>query len=166
MSFRNIVVLTAAVALCGAVSLGATDAPAKPAPSKTEKSSKTTKETKHAKDSKGTTDGDKSSDEAGAGDSFSVIQIGNEVKVVKSSEVAGLREKSNEDFKKALQAFEDAKKAATKAKKKFADNKPVKPSFKTLFTALKSQADATAKRDKEAQRLEAQKKKAKEDASK
>jgi len=100
-----------------------------------------------------------------ANDSFSVIQIGYEAKVVKSSEVGALREKVEKDFKAAVKNFEDAKKAAAKAKKKFTDTKPVKPVIKTIATALKSEADAKARRDKEAVKLEAQKKKAKEEAA-
>jgi hypothetical protein len=35
-----------------------------------------------------------------------VVQIGDNVKVVKTSEVASLREKVNEDFKKGMKTYE------------------------------------------------------------
>lgn len=120
---------------------------------------------------KETSSNDKSSKESPApaakpaNDSFSVVQVGYDVRVVKSSEITALREKTEADFKIALKNFEEAKKAATKAKKKFNDTKPVKPVLKTLASALKSEADAKTRRDKEAVKTEAQKKKAREEAS-
>lgn len=94
-----------------------------------------------------------------SGGTYSVVQIGNEVKVVKDSEVKALRDKVDEDFKKTLAAYEEAKKAAAKTKKKFADPKPTKPVFKSIATALKSIEDANARRDKLVAKLEAEKKK-------
>jgi hypothetical protein len=116
---------------------------------------------------KGSKAAEGSKGEAGSGAAaYSVVQVGDNVKVVKTSEVASLREKVNEDFKKGMKSYEDAKKEAQKQKKKFNDTKPVKPVFKEVATALKTEEAANSLRDKTAAKLDAQKKKAREEKSK
>jgi hypothetical protein len=101
-----------------------------------------------------------------AGESYSVVQVGDSVKVVKSTAVGALRDKANEDFKASLRAYEEAKKAAAKAKKKFTDPKPAKPVFKTVATALRTEDVANALRTKTVQKIESQKKKDREERAK
>ncbi len=162
MIFRNLLVATSITVVFGVSSLGAETGQGKGTGNQAPAADK---ESRKANQSKSSQDSTKTSDDATAGESFSVVQIDNTAKVVKTSEVAALRDKVNEDYKKALRAYEDARKAATKAKKKLGETKPSKPVFKTLYTALKSQDDANAKCDKEVQRIEVKKKKAKEAAS-
>jgi hypothetical protein len=105
--------------------------------------------------------GDKSDSEKSNGDTYSVVQIGDDVKVVKSSEVAGLRKKVDEDFQVTLKTWNDSKVAAAKAKKKFNDSKPVKPNLLVIAQAIKKMEDAEAIRDKKLKEIEAHKKKSK-----
>lgn len=95
------------------------------------------------------------------GDTFSVVRIGDEVKVVKGSEVQGLRKKGDEDFQASTKAWNDAKTAAAKSKKKFNDPKPVKQNLEVVAQAIKKQGDAEAIRDKKLKEIEAHKKKTK-----
>ncbi len=111
-------------------------------------------------------EGENKAEESGekpAGESYSVVQVGDSVKVVKSTEVGALRDKANEEFKASLKAYEEAKKAAAKAKKKFTDSKPTKPVFKTVATALKTEEVANALRTKTVQKIESQKKRDREE---
>jgi hypothetical protein len=97
-------------------------------------------------------------------DTYAVVQIGNDVvKVCKDSELGAVRDKVNEDYKAAVKAYEDGKKAAVKAKKKFSDVKPVKPNVKVIASYIKTEQEANTLRDKTLQKLEGQKKKEKED---
>ncbi len=61
-------------------------------------------------------------------ETYSVVQIGDEAKVVKKSELVGLRKTAAEDYKRAVKDYNTAKKEATKSKDKdkSAPEKPVK----------------------------------------
>ena len=104
---------------------------------------------------------DKSDSEKSNGDTFSVVQIGDDVKVVKGSEIAGLRKKIDEDFQASTKAWNDSKQAAAKAKKKFNESKPVKPTLQVLAQAIKKEEDADKIRDKKLKEIESHKKKGK-----
>ena len=100
-------------------------------------------------------------------ETYSVVQIGDEVKVVKKSELAALKKSAAEDYKRAMKEYKDAKKEAAKNKDKSTDKpaleKPiqqkivVKKTFKNedeakawVETHLRSQKDEpkTGKSDK------------------
>jgi len=63
-------------------------------------------------------------------ETYSVVQIGDEAKVVKKSELASLRKTAAEDYKRAVKDYNTAKKEAAKSKDKDKDKsapeKPVK----------------------------------------
>lgn len=94
-----------------------------------------------------------------ASSAFAVIQIGDEVLVVKDPEIGAARDKAKQDYEADLKAYNDAKQAAQKAKKKLNDTKPVRPTFKIVATALKSEEDARALKKKTDEKIEKQKQK-------
>ncbi len=100
-------------------------------------------------------------------ETYSVIQIGDEMKVIKKSELAALKKSAAEDYKRAMKEYKETKKEAAKNKDKATDKpaleKPVqqkiviKKTFKTEQEAntwmenhLQSQKDEpkTGKTDK------------------
>jgi hypothetical protein len=74
---------------------------------------------------------------------YTVVQIGDEVQVIKKSELTNLRKTTAEEDKKAKKDYDEAKKSAAKSKDKSDLGKPpVKRSVKVLKDSLKSEQDA------------------------
>jgi hypothetical protein len=97
-----------------------------------------------------------------AAESFSVLQVGEKVSVVKSSEVAAFRKKVSDEYDASLKAYNEAKQKAAKAKKKFDSEKPAKPLVKTVASALKTEESARAVQQKTVAQIAERKKKEKE----
>ena len=95
-------------------------------------------------------------------ESFSVLQVGERVSVVKSSEVAAFRKKVSDEYDASLKAYNEAKQKAAKAKKKFEAEKPAKPLVKTVASALKTEESARAVQEKTVAQIAERKKKEKE----
>jgi hypothetical protein len=83
---------------------------------------------------------------AGAGaakEVFAVVKIGDDVKIVKKSEVAGLKKSTADEDKRDQKAYQDAKKEAAKSKDKSAmPKKPAKRSVQVLKSSLKTEQEA------------------------
>lgn len=97
-----------------------------------------------------------------AADSFTVVQVGDKVSVLKQSEVPALRKKVSDEYDASLKAYNEAKQKATKAKKKFDTEKPVKLQVKTVAPALKTEESARAIQEKTLAQIAERKKKEKE----
>ena len=95
-------------------------------------------------------------------DSFTVVQVGDKVSVLKSSEVPGLRKKVSEEHEASVKAYNEAKQKAAKAKKKFETEKPVKPQLRVVAPALKTEESAKAIQEKTVAQIAERKKKEKE----
>ena len=86
---------------------------------------------------------------AAKADLYDVVKIGDDLKVIKKSELVGLKKSTADENKKDLKAYQDAKRSATKSKDKSAmPPKPVKRSVVVLKASLKSDAEAEAWLDK------------------
>ena len=91
-----------------------------------------------------------------ANETYCVIQIGEDIKVVTSSEKTSLTKQADEDLKKALKNYQDAKKdknnhdanTLKKPDKKDYTVKLLKANFKTQDEAQKFADDKIKKRDK------------------
>ena len=98
--------------------------------------------------------------------SFTVVQINDNVKVIKSAERASLQKKINDEYEAQLKSFNEAQKKSAKdtkgAKKGAADPKPTRPVFKVLASALKTEADSNRIRDTNQKRIDDAKKKDKD----
>ena len=85
-------------------------------------------------------------------ESYSVIQIGEDIKVVSSSDKIKLTKQADDDYKKALKNYQDAKKDKNnhdpKPDKKDYTLKVLKASFKTQDDAQKFADDKIKERDK------------------
>ena len=79
---------------------------------------------------------------------YAVVQIGEELSVVKKSDLANLKKSTAEEDKKKMKDYEEAKKAATKNKESFDLPKPVKRSVKILKNSLKSEQAANDWKEK------------------
>lgn len=79
---------------------------------------------------------------------LAVVQIGEEVRIVKKSEVAGLKKELDGKYRAAVKEYVAAQKEARKAKQEFSKAKPVKESLSILAASVKTQEDAEAIRDK------------------
>jgi len=78
-------------------------------------------------------------------EAYSVVKIGDEVKVIKKSDLSGLKKSTADEDKKDLKAYQDAKKEFSKSKDKSAmPKKPVKRSVHVLKSSLKTQQEAEA----------------------
>ena len=91
-------------------------------------------------------------------ETYSVVQIGEEVKVVKKSELTTLRKSIATEDKQAAKAYEEAKKASGKDKDKDKNNselvKPVKRKIKVLKGSLKTEQEANDWMEKHLQQQE------------
>ena len=85
---------------------------------------------------------------------YSVVQVGDEVKVLKKSELITFQKGLADAYKQEMKAYNEAKKEAGKKKEKLDMPKPVKPIVKTLKTLLKSQQEADDWREKFVQKKE------------
>ena len=97
-----------------------------------------------------------------ASDSFTVVQVGDKVSILKSTEVPGLRKKVSDEYDASVKAYNEAKQKAAKAKKKFDTEKPAKPQFKIVAPALKTEESAKAIQEKTVAQIAERKKKEKE----
>jgi hypothetical protein len=89
---------------------------------------------------------------AGKPELYSVVKIGDEVQIVKQSDVAGLRKSTAEEDKKAKKDYDEAKKAAAKSKDKSDLGKPpVRRRVIELKKGLKTEDDAKDWLDKHPQ---------------
>ena len=80
-------------------------------------------------------------------ETFDVIKIGDDFKVIRHSELAGLKKSTADDYKKDMKAYQDAKKELAKSKdkdKSAMPTKPVKHTPQLLKGSLKTQEDADA----------------------
>ena len=73
---------------------------------------------------------------------YAVVKIGEEIKVVKKSEVAGLRKTIAEDHKRDMKAYLAAKKEAGKNKEKSDLPRPVLQKMTILKNAFKTEQEA------------------------
>jgi hypothetical protein len=65
-------------------------------------------------------------------ETYTVVQIGDDIKVVKKSELTTLQKTTTEEDKKTLKAYEDAKKEAKKNHEKYDAPKPLPRKVKKL----------------------------------
>jgi hypothetical protein len=89
---------------------------------------------------------------------FAVIQIGEELSIIAADEVDATQKKLAQEYKSALEAWNEAKKAAAKNKAKFTDPKPQARKVKVVANNVRSREEAQEKLDK----LEAARKKKEE----
>jgi hypothetical protein len=75
-------------------------------------------------------------------ETYSVVQVGDEIKVVKKSEMMTFQKGLADAYKQEMKTYNEAKKEASKKKEKLDMPKPVKPTVKTLKPSLKSQQEA------------------------
>jgi hypothetical protein len=80
-------------------------------------------------------------------ESFAVVQIGSDVRIVRQARLAALQQRLEDDYQSQLQSYEEARKAAARNKQKFEGKKPVKEAFKVLGKDLKSEEEARALRE-------------------
>jgi len=78
----------------------------------------------------------------GKAETFAVIAIDGSVKVVTKSELASLRKEMEAEYKKAVQAYNKARKTAAKLKQKCTDPRPKKQQIKVLGPSFKSMEKA------------------------
>jgi hypothetical protein len=79
---------------------------------------------------------------------LSVIQVGNEVKVVKKSELANLKKEIEKSYKEAVKEYAKARDQARKAKTQFTSPRPVKGSLTIIAASVKTAEEAEKIRDK------------------
>lgn len=79
---------------------------------------------------------------------LSVIHVGDEVKIVRKSELLGLRKEIEAKYRAAVKEYTVAKAEARKAKRKFANRKPVKERLTILAGSVKTTEQAEKLRDK------------------
>lgn len=78
----------------------------------------------------------------GKAETFAVIEIDSSVKVVTKSELARLQKEVEEEYKKAVQAYNQARKNAVRKKQKFSDPSPKKRKVKVIGSSFKSEEKA------------------------
>jgi hypothetical protein len=81
-------------------------------------------------------------------ETYAVIQIGEEIKVVPGSQLASEKKRVAEDYKREMKAYQDSKKEAGKGKDKVEIPKPVQKKVKVLKSSCKSEKEAIEYRDK------------------
>jgi hypothetical protein len=79
---------------------------------------------------------------------LAVIQIGEELSIVDADEVPATQKRLAQEYKTALEAWNEAKKQAAKNKTKFADPKPQARKLKVIANNLRSREEAQEKLDK------------------
>ena len=79
---------------------------------------------------------------------LSVILVGNEVKIVKKSEVANLKKEIEKSYKEAVKEYAKARDQARKAKTEFTSPRPVKGSLTIIAASVKTAQEAEKIRDK------------------
>ena len=75
-------------------------------------------------------------------ESYAVVRIGDEFKVVQGSELAGLNKKTAEEDKRLMKAYEDAKKNPRRDMGNMELVKPTKRTVKILKKNIKNREDA------------------------
>ncbi len=75
---------------------------------------------------------------------WAVVEVGKDHKVMKVDEIADLKKKEEAAYKEALAKYEEAKKAATAAKKPFKEEAPKQTMVKVLKEDFKTEAEAKA----------------------
>ena len=75
---------------------------------------------------------------------FVVVQVDQEVRIVKKSGVKTLKNELAQEYKRALASYASAKKQAKKDKVKFKEPKPKKKKLKTLKGNFKTEESAQA----------------------
>lgn len=73
---------------------------------------------------------------------YAVVKVGTSYQVKPATAVKELRKQLDAEYKQALKAWQEAKKAAAKNKEKFSDPRPRKQRAKVLSDSFKSAADA------------------------
>ncbi|MEN6406367.1 MAG: hypothetical protein ABFC77_07845 [Thermoguttaceae bacterium] len=91
-------------------------------------------------------------------ETFVIVQVGDEVKVVPKSGLIELQRTINDTFKQDTKTYQEAKKEATKNKEKFDQPKPVKPVVKKLKEGIKNEQEANQEAAKFQDKLASQKK--------
>ena len=81
-------------------------------------------------------------------ETYAVIQIGEEIKVVPGSQLASEKKRVAEDYKREMKAYQDSKKEAGKGKDKVEIPKPVQKKVKVLKSSCKNQKEAIEYREK------------------
>jgi hypothetical protein len=81
-------------------------------------------------------------------DTWAVVQIGDEVKIIKSSELKNLQKTAKEEYEQDMKAYKEAQKESSKSKDKVSVPKPVKHSPRILKRSCKTEQDANDARDK------------------
>ena len=77
-------------------------------------------------------------------EAYLIVQVDADSRVVKKTELDALKKKADSDFKSAMSAWNDAKKAALKDKKKFTNPSPKKSVVKQIAGPFKSESEAQA----------------------
>lgn len=90
----------------------------------------------------------------GAKDPFCVVQVNLDFEIVRKSELSSFRKKLAAEHKEALKDWEQAKKAARKAKEKFSQPKPRPAKVKVISSSLLTMEDAVKLRDKTFARID------------
>ncbi len=83
--------------------------------------------------------------DATAREKYAIVTIGETTRVVKASELAGIRQEIVKRYRADLKAWQDAGKEARKAKQKFTQPKPARTLFKVVATNFSTE-DAAKKR--------------------
>ena len=81
-------------------------------------------------------------------ETYAVIQIGEEIKVIVGSQLASEKKRVAEDYKRDMKAYQDSKKNAGKGADKVEVPKPVLKKVKVLKSSCKSEKEAIEYRDK------------------
>jgi len=81
-------------------------------------------------------------------ETYAVIQIGEEIKVVPGSQLAAERKRVAEEYKRDMKTYQDSKKDSGKGKDKVEIPKPVQKKVKVLKPSCKNEKEAIEYRDK------------------
>lgn len=81
-------------------------------------------------------------------DPFCVVQVDDEVKVIRKSELANLRRDLDGKYREAVKEYSRARLTARKSKEAFTAPRPSKPRLKTIAASVKTEEEAIQLRDK------------------
>lgn len=79
---------------------------------------------------------------------LAVVQVGNEVRIIKKSELPDLKKELETKYRAAAREYLEARSEARKAKREFTNPRPVKESLSILAASVKTQEEAEKVRDK------------------
>jgi hypothetical protein len=82
-------------------------------------------------------------------ESYQIVQLDDAYQVMKKSEIAAFKKQLEVDYKAAVEAHREARKAAAKEKRKFTDPPPKRPQVKVHGKSFKSEAEAQAEIEKQ-----------------